>query len=611
MPIQEAIDAGTITRSNFTYFPVVPGKIDFALRLRTYLLEHRPKVVALELPWRLERQYSRAVDRMPQMSVILVPERGSDDEENAVYIPVEPGDPFVEALRTAREIEAEVVFLDATEEKPHSEGIYPDPFSIESIGLQRYVDEYRVHSQPRTPEVEALATAMAWKLQGADPLSSTCVVVSLNALDALLEAMEIPQDEPPSGRVALFETTELFNLHPDCLAEVTTEAPYYQEQYERIRAGERTVYVFDRRRSQLSLLREAEKEYAINTGDEVRSWQRLAVAKFSRNLAMLDGQLSPGVYDITLAARSVVDDNYAYEVWQMANRYSVQQTEDLPLETLNISGEEVWLHTRKIRLRRRLPRLKQRLKPAGLKGRKREKFKGEWASQTDGNSICSYPPEDLVIENYGRFLKRYAKAAVSEERSRVEPFLTSMLDGLDLRETIRNWREGKLYVRELGKFSGEVGALVIIFDEDRNDRYQYLTTWLGEHQNESDMAFYSTEPFEHIVGPGIGRAEYGGLLMTLPPRRLYDVWSDIDYEAAETKAERLLMAALDYSMERHVVYIASRPPRSTFRQLAARMNRKIVYVPLGQLSPTKLKKIRVVHVLDSYARRAEAKQYIW
>jgi hypothetical protein len=45
--------------------------------------------------------------------------------------------------------------------------------------------------------------------------------------------------------------------------------------------------------------------------------------------------------------------------------------------------------------------------------------------------------------------------------------------------------------------------------------------------------------------------------------------------------------------------------------MAARMNRKIIYIPIGQLSPTKLKKIRVVHVLDNYARRSEAKQYIW
>jgi hypothetical protein len=255
--------------------------------------------------------------------------------------------------------------------------------------------------------------------------------------------------------------------------------------------------------------------------------------------------------------------------------------------------------------------MKQRLKPAGLKARKREKFKGEWAKETSGASICSYPPEDLVIENYGRFLKRHAKMKLSEERSRTEPFLSSILDGIDLRETVRNWHAGKLYVREWGKFSGDVGAVVLIFDEDRDDRYHYLTTWLGEHQNESDMAFYSTQPFEHLVGPGIGRAEYGGLLMTLPPRRLFDVWSDPDYDAAETKAERLLLAGLDYSMERNVVYIAAKPPRSIFRHFAARVNRKIIYVPLGQLSPTKLKKIRVVHVLDGYQRREEAAQYLW
>ncbi|MGA8026028.1 MAG: hypothetical protein WB992_02710 [Bryobacteraceae bacterium] len=400
-------------------------------------------------------------------------------------------------------------------------------------------------------------------------------------------------------------------LHPDCLAEVTSEPPYYQERYEALRERNLGNVQLDRPRWQLALLREAEKEYAINTSESIESWQRLSIARFTRNLAVLDARLLPGVYDLSLGARSIADDNFAYEVWQMANRFSVQQTEDPPLETLNISGAEVWLRTRKLRLRRRLPRMKQMLRPAGLKPRKREKFKGEWASQTNGASICSYPPEDLLIENYGRFLKRYAKSMLSEERSRVEPFTTSILDGIDLRETIRNWHEGKLYVRELGKFSGDVGAIVIIFDEDKNNHYRYLTTWLGEHQNESDMAFYSTEPFDHIVGPGIDRAEYGGLLMTLPPRRLYDVWNDGDYELAETKPERLLMAALDYSIERHIIYIAAKPPRSMFRQLAGHVNRKIVYIPLGQLSPAKLKKIRVVHVLDGYHRRVEAQQYIW
>jgi hypothetical protein len=113
------------------------------------------------------------------------------------------------------------------------------------------------------------------------------------------------------------------------------------------------------------------------------------------------------------------------------------------------------------------------------------------------------------------------------------------------------------------------------------------------------------------VGPGIGRAEYGGFLMTLPPRRMFDVWSDSDYDFAESKAERLLLAGLDYSRERHVVYVAAHPPRSIFRSIAAHLGRSILYVPIGQMSPARLKRIRVVHVLDGHSRRDSAKQFIW
>ena len=71
------------------------------------------------------------------------------------------------------------------------------------------------------------------------------------------------------------------------------------------------------------------------------------------------------------------------------------------------------------------------------------------------------------------------------------------------------------------------------------------------------------------------------------------------------------MAALDYSVEKQCGVYSSQTSASIFRHFAARVNRKIIYLPLGQLSPTKLKKIRVVHVLDSHNRRAQAKGYIW
>jgi hypothetical protein len=600
-------DPASLRRGNITYFPVIPGRLEFAIEVRRAILTARPKIVAVELPGALEDVYLQALARLPELSVILYPDPQND--ERGIYVPVEPCDPFTEAVRSALEIDAEVIFMEPDAgDRPHLPDTYPDPYSVRFIGLTKYIEAYRVYPQPRNEEIAAHAGGMAWKLQGADPLASVLAVVSLNLLDPLLDAMEVPQDPP--GRTSLPEI-RLLNPHPDCLAEITVEYPYLQDRYEMFRTELEPVELMNRPKVQFDLLREAEKEYGKNTGDKIEYWQRRMMARFTRNLASINSELVAGVFDLAVAARSVVDDNYGYEVWHMANRYPAQKPASDLLETVNLSSEEIWCNTKKLRLRRRLPRPKQRLMPKNLKERKKEKFEGEWAQQTDGTAICSYPPEDLMIEDYGRFLKRKAKSMLSEERARTEPFTTSILDGIDLRETIRNWHEAKIYVKQLDRVAGEVGATVVIFDEDHDDRYQYLTTWLGEHQNESDMAFYSTRPFDHLVGPGIGRAEYGGFLMALPPRRMLDVWSDADYDFAQNKPERLLLAALDYSKQRFVVYVASKPPRSIFRSIAAHLNRRIIYIPIGALNPTRLKKLRVVHVLDSYERRDQAKDYIW
>ncbi len=153
--------------------------------------------------------------------------------------------------------------------------------------------------------------------------------------------------------------------------------------------------------------------------------------------------------------------------------------------------------------------------------------------------------------------------------------------------------------------------MVVIFDPDEGGKgYPYCMTWLGEHSQESDMAFYATPLGERMVGPGISRCEYGGFVMAYPPRRMWDVWQDPDYAMFRSKPDVLLMAALDYSVDPYVVYVAPRPPRSWFHGIAARMGRKIVYLPIGQLSSSTLKRIRVFHVLSGYDKREIAKDYI-
>jgi len=398
MSLEADIKRGALERGRFRYFPVVPGRLEFSIALRALLLERKPQIVAVELPGFLEDAYRRALARLPEMSVILYMEE-SGSEDRAVYVPIEPADPFTEALRTAEEIGAQVIFLEpGTHERPHLPDNYPDTYSISRIGLDRYIEAYRLWPQTRTEEVAAHASAMAWKLQGADPEAQVVVVASLNLLDPLLDAMEVPQEPPPGRRWR--PDLRLLNPHPDCLAEITIEYPYLQERYEFFRLDRKNPESLDRPRVQLELLREAEEKYTESTGEKIVHWQRRALARYTRNLAHTGGDLIANVYDLAVAARSVVDDNYGWEVWQMANRYLAQH-ETSPLETVKLSAGEIWLNTKKLRIRRRLPRPKQRLKPVGLKPRKREKFPGEWARQTNGNAICSYPPEDLVTKITG------------------------------------------------------------------------------------------------------------------------------------------------------------------------------------------------------------------
>ena len=632
-------DPGSLRRGRIRYFPVVPGRLEFAALLREELLREKPAVVAVELPVTLEEVYERAISRLPEISVITYEDEGQD---RAVYLPVEVTDPFTEALRTAGEIGAKTVFLDPDiGERPHVEDHYPHPYAVERLGLEKYVEAYRVTPQPRSQDLAVHAEGLAWKLQAVYPEATVVVVVSLNLLDPLLAAMERPQTQPM--RKAKRRNVQVLNLHPECLAEVLTEMPFLQAVYEVRRTGEvpaavpevetRQVHGFsvvappsedpkvaavtrasqeplDRQQLHFRLFSETERQYRKRTGEKVAHWQRRLWSRYTRNLALVSRELLAGLYELAVAGRSIVDDNFGWEMWEMAGAYPAQKIET-DLMTVRVSGEQMWLNTRLIRLRRRGPRTKGRGRPLGLKGRKKERFPGEWQKKWTGQGICSYPPEDLVIENYGVFLKKKGKNILSEERSHSEPFTTSLLDGIDLRETLRNWHQKKIYVHQNQRVSGDVGAVVIIFDEDRDNRYPYCLTWLGEHQNESDMAFYATDPFDNIVGPGIGRAEYGGLLLSLPSQRMMDVWTDFDYSFAESKPEKLLLAALDYTLERLVVYVASKPPRSTFQSIAGRLGRKIVYIPIGQLSPVALKKLRVMHVLDGHDKRAEAKDYVW
>jgi hypothetical protein len=208
-------------------------------------------------------------------------------------------------------------------------------------------------------------------------------------------------------------------------------------------------------------------------------------------------------------------------------------------------------------------------------------------------------------------VREQALNILGADLARSEKFTTSIMDGLDIRETLRHWHTGDLYVKIIPPSRGSIEVVVFLFDTPADPRrYPFRSTWFAEHEEESTLAYYATNPLDNMVGPGIAQAEYGGAFFLFPPRSIPNIWTDRRLDFADTLEERLLAAALMHSRERHVALVSPRPPLAGWRRLARRFGRKFIHLPLKRFSGQLLERLRQFHVLNGKQVRSYAADYI-
>jgi hypothetical protein len=593
------------------FAPILHNRLEFAQEVRRQFESFRPDCVAVEYPATLRRVILEGVERLPYLSVVHY----TEEDGSFVYLPIEPTDGQVEAVRLALSLNLPVHFVDRdTEGYPLDPSPMPDPYAAKRVGHAAYCRAYlQVHRHDdRSGRDELRERAMAYHLRRLTARGERVLFVGgLYHLPGVLGFIEGPQAEPIGRRKR--EGVGLAHLHEESSREIMTEMPFLAARYESARnAGEGEP--LDRLELHQTLIRMAQDGYWKNSRERLSRSQVRVLNRFARNYALVSGGLAPDFYQLVVAARGAADDNFAYEVWDKGSEYP-WQTESPGIPIIHLRGEDLFLDQKRIRFHRRLRTFRRRLVPVPGRRKGSRRDRESWKREFQGVQICSYPPEDVVVEGYGAHLMKKALEIKTEENARVVPFTASMLDGLDIRETLRDWHRGRLYVREERPVRGRVGSVVVIFDPDPPDReggeaFPWCVTWLGEHSQESDMAFYSTPAGRVMEGPGISRCQYGGFMLTYPPLRVYDIWRDPFFDMARSKPERLLMAALDYSLEKNVVYVASDPPSGWCRSLAARLGKRILYLPIGVFSPVALRRIRQFHVLDGHHVRRYARKYI-
>ncbi len=606
-PCPDAMTGVLRVNSSLFLLPTLHQTLEFAVLVRQVFHLVRPDAVALELPRTIEPAFRKALTRLPFLTVILYPE-GPD----MVYLLVEPHEAMVEAGRLALENGCELHLIDRDDGSyPLHRDSAPDAWALTQVPPGVFVEAILESSPPSKDTRDIMRDrTMAFHLNKLTA-SGKRVLWTGGAAHArgILAALEEPQAQP-FGRIHRPEV-QIAALSEKSSREVMSDIPYVIASFERARSSG-SAFSFDSETDSQkvldSLLHEAASRYEKDQRTTIPRRSFDVLKTFSRNLALIEGVLTPAFYELVTAARGAVDDDYAWHVFDLGAQWPWPDTSH-SLPVIDLRGEDLYLDGRKVQFVRRFPNKGARLRRLPVRKRPREKNKGDWARVKFGQGICSHPPEDIRIETFGNRMRFQAMHRLSEESRRVFPMTASLHDGLDIRESLRRLHENRLYVYEEPRIRGGVSSVVVIFDEDF-ESYPWRMTWMGEHGQESDMAFYATSMQEELAGPGISRSRYGGFLMTMPPGRLYDVWSDPDYSTLERAQDVLLLAALDYALEPRVVYVAKEPPARYMKRFAARLGKQIVYIPIGTLPRERVLKLRQFHILANKLVRSYAQDYI-
>ncbi len=606
--------------------PVIHGSGDFAVQVREELLSRPYDCVAVPLPPSFQEDVEAAIEQLPQISIVVQVDAETDETEGEPgfsFVPIDPCQGVIAALRTARGERIAREFIDL--ETPRFvavTGTFPDPYALKRVN-PRLFSAALLYAIPRPDPGQSTDRInwMAAKLKELESqYKSILLVCSILDWPWIREAYQT--GSPAPEQETFFSPILSFPVDPANLIFALGELPYITSLYERGRSellpddnlsvdGIKEMVIDARKRL---------KEKHPKIADRITPQLLSIYFRYIRNLSLLDRRLTPDLFTLIVAAKQTAGDDFAIALAETARSYPCLapeaetgpgfEFEEPGYARLGINQGElpVWGTGPMVS---RLPGQAISWRTCELRPKPQKSDQARWRQRWDPFGMCSYPPEDEKIESFHRHVRDQAKAILGADLARTEKFTTSVRDGIDIRETLRNWHTGELYVKVVPPGRGSIEVVVFLFDLPADPEvYTNRTTWYAEHLEESTLAFYATDPMKNMIGPGIAQAEYGGALFIFPPRPIPDIWTDKRLDFAQTLEDRLLAAAFLHSKDRHVAVVSPKIPSGSWRRLARRFGRKIVHVPLKRFGGQMLERLRTFHVLNGKQVRSYAADYI-
>jgi hypothetical protein len=361
------------------------------------------------------------------------------------------------------------------------------------------------------------------------------------------------------------------------------------------------------------LLVSTRQSYIADLGKRARKITPMLLSqclKYIRNQTLLDRRFSPSFYTIAKSAQQILGDQYTIHLVEAAKNYGFDEA--LPWPTMKMGIDQAVLPSLGLhQMFSRLPGPPTQWQSIELNRPALKSDKRKWKTRWNPYQQCSWPDEDTRIESFRNRVLDRAQGLIGADLARTEKFTTSMMDGLDLRETLRHWYDGSLYVKVAPPSVGTLDATLMLFDNEPDPQeFSWRATWFAEHEEESTLAFYATPFQKEMLGPGVAVSTYGGAMFLFPPRAIEDIWDDERLDLADTLEQRLVAAACLHSQSKHIALLSWTAPGFAFKKIAKLFKKTLVHVPLSHFSDSMIQQLRTFHVLNGKQVRSYAAHFI-
>lgn len=617
-----------------TVFPIVHESIFYSQRASERISQINPDVVAIELPKELENKFTEAVMHLPKLSILYNESMVKPYKQliPGTYYIIHPGEALYWSMRSALLSGIPVKCIDFYNEnsKP-TINLQISPLQVPLVGwykvfenllpeLKNHANDYLHGNRSRNFAFQLDKMAK----EGYQNIVFICGGAHLLALASHLSKIKFELKDykmkqfltkintnnleehrgPEIPFISSFWKMELLrsrNLH-----HYLREPPFLLAEFAENPKG------FDYFQAIQELVFTAGKNYHENFSDDVSLSSYLKLFQYLRNLSYVYINLIPQLIHIIYAAKGMVDDDYAYEVYKLASSYMNpdQKDESDYFELPPSSNIQDFV---KVAFKRRFRKsvLKDHTEDEQYDIINYEQYDGEWEDIWEKYSkygFVSYPPEDKFIEDYMEKIRKQINQILSEENSSSLEFQASIEDGIDYRMTARRYHEGKIYVKKYPHNVEEIGALILQFEEEPLDlnRYTHYSTLFAEHDQESHISVLITTPGTEFIGPGICRVQYAALVSQFPPIGMpYLISNNTD----DFKL-RLTETAMRMSLSKIIGFVAKKPPSPQVYSFAGSNGFRLIYIPLTQLTKLSLHRLRTMHLLAHRDLRDVAREYI-